>query len=90
VEVDTFWSFVQKSAQMLGTPDVSGGVGPHWGCLSQDRPSRFVVAWSFACSENEAAPEVVARHDPARLLPFSSLFHTAFLFPISYRPLTKR
>lgn len=34
-------------------------MGPRWGCLSQDRPTRFVVAWAFAASEEEAAPEVV-------------------------------
>jgi hypothetical protein len=37
----------------------SAGEGPRWGCLSQDRRSRFVVAWSFAASEDEAAPRVV-------------------------------
>jgi len=35
------------------------GLGPRWGCLSQDRPTRFVVAWAFAASEDEAAPLVV-------------------------------
>lgn len=34
-------------------------MGPRWGCLSQDRPSRFVVAWAFAASEDAAAPLVV-------------------------------
>lgn len=39
--------------------DASGGVGPRWGCLSQDRPTRFVVAWAFARSEAEVVPEIV-------------------------------
>lgn len=34
-------------------------MGPRWGCISIDRPTRFVVAWAFAASEDEAAPEVV-------------------------------
>ena len=34
-------------------------MGPRWGCLSIDPSSRFVVAWSFAGSEEEAAPEVI-------------------------------
>ena len=34
-------------------------MGPRWGCLTQDRPTRFVVAWSFGASEDEAAPEAV-------------------------------
>ncbi len=33
--------------------------GSRWGCLSQDRKSRFVVAWNFGGSEEQAAPEVV-------------------------------
>lgn len=37
------------------------GVGPRWGCLTMDRPTRFVVAWAFAPSEDEAAPAVVRR-----------------------------
>jgi hypothetical protein len=35
-------------------------VGPRWGCLTQDRPTRFIVAWSFGPSEDEAAPAAVA------------------------------
>ncbi len=34
-------------------------MGPRWGCLTQDRPTRFVVAWSFGPSEDEAAPLAV-------------------------------
>ena len=34
-------------------------MGPRWGCLSQDRPSRFVIAWEAAKSEEEAAPSVL-------------------------------
>lgn len=34
-------------------------MGPRWGCLTQDRPTRFVVAWSFGPSEDEAIPRVV-------------------------------
>jgi hypothetical protein len=33
--------------------------GPRWGCVSQDRESRFVVAWNAGASEEAAAPEVV-------------------------------
>jgi hypothetical protein len=36
-------------------------VGPRWGCLSQDRPTRFVVAWRFGASEAAVAPAVVAQ-----------------------------
>jgi len=36
-------------------------VGPRWGCLSQDRATRFVVAWAFGPSEDEVVPEVVRR-----------------------------
>lgn len=35
--------------------------GSRWGCLSQDRKSRFVVAWDSAGSEEAAAPEVVRK-----------------------------
>ncbi len=38
-----------------------GAIGAYWGCLSQDRATRFVIAWAFAGSEEQAAPEVVAR-----------------------------
>ena len=34
-------------------------VGPRWGCVAIDRETRFVVAWAFASSEEEAAKEVV-------------------------------
>lgn len=34
-------------------------MGARWGCLSQDRASRFVVAWAFAPTEEQAAPTVV-------------------------------
>lgn len=37
------------------------GVGRHWGCISVDRPTRFVAAWALAASEDEAAPQVVAQ-----------------------------
>ncbi len=36
-------------------------MGPRWGCLTQDRPTRFIVAWSFGPSEDAAAPAVVAQ-----------------------------
>jgi hypothetical protein len=36
-------------------------VGPRWGCLTQDRPTRFVVAWSFGPSEDAAAPAAVVQ-----------------------------
>jgi hypothetical protein len=36
-------------------------VGPRWGCLAQDRDSRFVIAWAFAATEEAAAPSVIAR-----------------------------
>lgn len=36
-------------------------MGPRWGCLSLDRPSRFVAAWGFGPSEDDAAPGVVGR-----------------------------
>ena len=35
-------------------------MGPRWGCLSQDRPTRFIVAWSFGRTEEAAAPPAVA------------------------------
>jgi len=41
--------------------DSAGGVGPRWGCLSQDRATRFVVAWGFGSSEDEVAPKGVAQ-----------------------------
>jgi hypothetical protein len=40
VEIDEFWSFVQKKKGTEGQPDE----GERWGCLVQDRDSRFVVA----------------------------------------------
>jgi hypothetical protein len=39
-------------------------VGPRGGCLSQDRATRFVVAWGFGSSEEEVAPRVVAQTRP--------------------------
>jgi hypothetical protein len=36
-------------------------VGPRWGCLTQDRPTRFIIAWGFARNEDEAAPVAVAQ-----------------------------
>lgn len=39
--------------------DDAAEVGPRWGCLSQERSSRFVVSWNAAASEDEAAPAVV-------------------------------
>lgn len=35
--------------------------GPRWGCFALDRLTRFIIAWSFAASEEEAAPVVVAQ-----------------------------
>ncbi len=32
-----------------------GGVGPRWGWVSLDRPTRLGVAWAVAPSEEEAA-----------------------------------
>ena len=34
-------------------------MGARWGCLSQDRKRRFVIAWAAAPTEEEAAPVVV-------------------------------
>ena len=61
VEVDAFWSFVKKKkcADAGAGSGRTGEVGPRWGCLSQDRASRFVVAWAFGPTEDELAPEVV-------------------------------
>jgi hypothetical protein len=39
-------------------------VGPRGGCLSQDRATRFVVAWGFGSSEDEVAPKGVAQTRP--------------------------
>lgn len=36
-------------------------MGARWGCLSQDRPTRFVVGWGFGESEEDAAPQVVQK-----------------------------
>lgn len=36
-------------------------MGPRWGCLSQDRPTRFIVAWGAGSSEDAVAPQVVAQ-----------------------------
>ena len=36
-------------------------MGSRWGCLTQDRPTRFSVAWSFGPSEDTAAPAAVAQ-----------------------------
>lgn len=36
-------------------------MGPRWGCLSEDRPTRFIVAWAAGPSEDAVAPVVVAR-----------------------------
>jgi len=41
--------------------DSECGVGPRWGCLSQDRAARFVVAWAFGSSEDEVAPKGVTQ-----------------------------
>jgi hypothetical protein len=35
-------------------------MGPRWGCLAQDRNTRFVIAWAAASCEEEAAPQVIA------------------------------
>jgi hypothetical protein len=35
-------------------------MGTRWGCLSVERPTRFVVAWASGPSEEDAAPAVVA------------------------------
>jgi hypothetical protein len=42
-------------------------MGARWGCLSLDRPTRFVIAWASGPSEERAAPAVVAttRHRTA-------------------------
>jgi hypothetical protein len=34
-------------------------MGQRWGCLSQDRGSRFVIAWAAAPTEEAAAPPVI-------------------------------
>jgi hypothetical protein len=34
-------------------------MGQRWGCLSQDRGSRFVIAWAAASTEEAAAPPVI-------------------------------
>jgi hypothetical protein len=39
-------------------------VGPRWGCLRQDRATRFGVAWGFGSSEEEVAPKGVAHTRP--------------------------
>ena len=40
VEIDEFWSFVREPKGAVEQPDE----GERWGCLVQDRDSRFVVA----------------------------------------------
>jgi hypothetical protein len=48
-------------------PEVAECVdGPRWGCVSQHRKSRFVVAWKAGASEEAAAPEVVRRNGVLR------------------------
>jgi len=42
VEIDEFWSFVQKKNSVACQPDE----GERWECLAQDRANRFVVAWA--------------------------------------------
>ena len=34
-------------------------MGPRWGVLTQDRPTRFIVGWSFGPTEDAAAAAVV-------------------------------
>lgn len=46
----------------MGSPDAApSGVGARWGCLSQERPTRFIVAWGFGENEDDAAPPVVRK-----------------------------
>ena len=35
--------------------------GPRWGTLSQERASRFVVAWGFGATEEASAPKAVVQ-----------------------------
>jgi len=35
--------------------------GPRWGCVSVDRPTRFIIGWAFGPSEDAAAPALVAK-----------------------------
>lgn len=48
VEVEEFWSFVQHK-----------GVTERWGCLSADRPNRFVVGWAAGPRTADLAEQVV-------------------------------
>lgn len=54
VEIDEFWSFVQKKA-CHEQPDE----GERWGCLIQDRASRFVIAHASGPVGEELITETV-------------------------------
>ena len=57
VEVDEFWSFVQRKG---GAAEATGaGGGKRWGCVSVDRPSRFAVAWASGPRTAALAARVV-------------------------------
>jgi hypothetical protein len=68
VEVDECWSFVGKKGTQTPTgpanPAGSGlqgeEQGAHWGCLTQDRPSRFVVAWVDGPRDETLTQDAVA------------------------------
>ena len=51
----------KKCGQHKDQVSTQEGVGYRWGCISMDRPTRFVVAWAFAALEDEAAPCVMAQ-----------------------------
>jgi len=53
VEIDEFWSFVRKKN---GSPD-EADAGERWGCLVQDRPSRFIIA----CATGRIGDDLVER-----------------------------
>ena len=53
VEIDEFWSGV---AQKNGTPG-EADAGERWGCLVQDRPSRFIAA----CATGRIGDDLVER-----------------------------
>ena len=50
----------KKCGQTKEPFNASEGMGYRWGCISVDRPTRFVVAFAFAASEDKAASLVVA------------------------------
>jgi transposase-like protein/IS1 family transposase len=64
VEIDEIWSFVGRKRGWAGPTGPADSrptadQGERWGCVSQDRASRFVIAWASGPREETLAQTVV-------------------------------